>query len=187
LHSRSLRGNGEIASDSSGSVFTASEYSISGLLELHLEPSSDGWSGALAFAAEQTHRDRNDSVAGIGTLLETRTPGISLEVGRALSPSWTVSAGYEQSAYQVRGRIPDPTARGAFYQSILAPEIALYATSASSYALSASLRWRAHSRTGWYLHVRTVNATPNATFERTVYTPYGSRTRTSARLGVTMY
>lgn len=187
LRSRSLAGNGQIASDSSGTVFTANEYSIGGLLELHLKPSDDGWSGAVAFAAEQTRRDRNDHVAGIGTLLETRTPGISLEVGRALSPSWTVTAGYEQSVYQVRGRVPDPTARGALYQSILAPEIALYATSASSYALSASLRWRALARTGWYFDVRTVNATPEATFERTVYTPYGSRTRTSVRLGVTMY
>jgi hypothetical protein len=187
LRRTALSGNGTLALDSLGVIFTAVERALTGTAELRLLPISRGWTGLARLSVVNERRERADSVAQLRSVLETLTPSLMLEVGRAVSDALFLSAGYAVGVYQARGETPLPTAQGSFFRRLIAPELDLESTSAAPQALSVAARWQVRVGTAVWVSGRSESLGPSGT--RRLFTgisPTGSRTAQSLTFGVTV-
>jgi hypothetical protein len=182
----SLTGDGDLATDSTGTVFIATERAFEGLAELRLLPTVGGWTGLIAISLGSERRVRNDSVAVIGSDVKTFGPGISLEIGRALSSAVTLIGTGALVSRASNSAIPAPLLRGPVYQRLIAPEIGLYARDVVSSSVGLALRWNVSSHTGLWLSARSESVKPRGFASPNTFAPTGSRTASSVILGVIM-
>lgn len=182
----SLTGDGDLATDSAGTVFIATERAFDGLAELRLLPVTGGWTGLIALSIGYERRVRNDSVAVIGSDVKTFDPGVSLEIGRALSSAVTLIGTGALLSRASNSAIPAPLLRGQVYQRLIAPELGLYTRDVTASSAGAALRWDVSTHTGLWLSVRTESVKPRGFPTPTAFGPTGSRTASSVILGVVM-
>jgi len=183
-----LTGNGDLYADSGAVVFRAREHALTGSAEIRLLPTREGWTGLAVLSLVSDRREQRDSVADIWTDLSTVTPGIAVEAGKTVLKRLFVSVGAAYAMYSPSGTIPEPLARGAAYQEMIAPEIELEATEASVYALSLSLRWQVRDGMAVWVSTRTESLAPTTYGLQLAsgFRPDGSRTASSVVVGVTL-
>jgi hypothetical protein len=142
--------------------------------------------GAPLAPVVQARRERNDTVGGIWTDLETLTPGVAVEAGRKVLKRLFISAGYAYASYAPRGQIPEPAARGTAYKTLIAPEIE--ATPAITQAVSLSLRWQVRDGTALWATARSESLAPTTPglMRPTSFRPDGSRTASFVAFGVAL-
>lgn len=182
----SLTGDGDLATDSTGTVFIATERAFEGLAELRLLPAVGGWTGLIAISLGSERRVRNDSVAVIGSDVKTFGPGVSLEIGRSLSSAVTLIATGGLVSRASNSAIPAPLLRGPVYQRLIAPELDFYARDVAVASAGAALRWDVSTHTGLWLSARTESVRPRGLIGPTGFGPEGSRRASSVILGVVM-
>ena len=187
-HYTALAGNGDLAADSGAVVFRARERALTASAELRLLPTADGWTGVAVLSLLSDRRQRTDSVAGIGTDIRTLTPGIAVEAGRTVLKRFFVSAAAAYAEYSPTSTIPEPLARGAGYQQMIAPEIEVEATEASVYALSLSLRWQVRDGMAVWATARSESLAPTAFGLQLAsgFRPNGTRTASDVVVGVSL-
>jgi len=184
----SLKGNGDLATDSAGAVIRDRNHSLSGSAEFRLLPIGGGWTGVALISVVNERRERRDSVAGIWTDLETLTPGIAVEAGRTVLKRLFISAGAAYASYMPRGEIPEPLARGKVYTTLIAPEIEVYATEAAVQAFSLSARWQVRDGMALWASARSESLAPteNGLLRAAGLRPPGSRTAQYVAFGVAL-
>lgn len=179
---RALDGNGDLALDSTGSVFSAKERSWLGAAELRWTPDSS-WRALASLSIAGERRDRRDSVADVRTTLESRTPLIAIEIARQVTRQLELLVGLSRGIYQARGLIPNPAAQGSLYRRLIARELQLYATDARPESLTLAATWRLANRTKIWLLSRAEILTASDPQPQTVFTPAGDRRATTIVLG----
>lgn len=144
------------------------------------------WEVGAEFRLSQEWRKRFDSRVGVGSDLDMRSIGVSVEVLRRLGQELEVSATGNVSSYSPIGEIPNPASMGPEYRRWIGPEMALLATPASTRHLGVSLRWNRGSGQAYWVKLGvSVFGTGNLA---TVYPllPDGDRRSWSLGGGVTL-
>ncbi len=181
----SVVGDGTLALDTTGTVFTARERAFDARVELRRQPVSRGWSGLIAVTTRYERRVRKDLVALIGSDVATLAYGVSLEAGRTLSPAWTVFGTAALMHSISNSTLPEPRFQQAVYRRLIAPELDFYARDMTPYSIGAALKWEVSARTGLWLSARTEAVKPSGR-RPTPLGPDGSRTATAFVLGIVM-
>jgi hypothetical protein len=127
--------------------FNAHERVVDIHSELRLSPIAD-WAAVASASFLSEHRERNDSIAKLSTIVDGVTPAVSVEVGRRLVRDFTIIGGYAIARYSASGTIPSAALRGAVYRRVFAPELAIATSGATSQALTVAAHWQPRSATG---------------------------------------
>ncbi len=169
-----------------GVPFTADEtrWHVNGELR---GKTDNGWEAALRLDIKREDRRRSDGLAVASTDIRAWRPAAALEVARWLSATVALSAGMAVSEYNPSGSVPKATTLGPIYQNWLAPAVALAVTEATAHAFMGTLRWQALTRTGFWVQVRSENASPPDNRSGLLPgAPRGDRDRLRAAFGVVL-
>ena len=180
-----LNGDGDLALDATGTMFTAKERQLNAHAELRLLQAASGWTGLIAVTSRQERRHRNDLVAGIGSDIKTLDLGLAVEIGRALTPEITLLGTSALLSRVSNSAIPDPELRGIVYRRLIAPELDFYARNMVPWSVGGALRWQVSARTGLWLTARTETVQPRGQGP-TAFGPRGDRTISTVLVGLVM-
>ncbi len=181
-----LTGDGDLALDSAGTVFTATERAFEGRAELRRLRSAGGWSGLIAVKSRYENRVRNDSIAVIGSKIQTAGLGVELELGHPLAPGVAFLASGGLVSQASSAAIPAPLVQGAVYQRLIAPELDFYARDLTPWSAGLALRWQASARTALWLAGHAEGVSPRGPMGPTGYTGSAGRSASSVVLGVVL-
>lgn len=163
---------------------TTAERETNGSAELRFATPSGRWSALARGSIMSEHRERNDSIAGVGTIINGTTPGIAIELGRKLSSRVMLVGGYAFARYSGTGTIPSAASRGAVFQRIFAPELDIATSVLVSQAFSGVLLWQARPAASVWFSGRSEQLSSSSA-DRPL-APQGERTGTTFSLGVIM-
>jgi len=167
--------------DLQGDIFRSKESVLRASADLRY--TSPPWTAAALFSLGREKRTRHDYIVRVYSDIESWTPGLGLEVARAVGPATTASLGLALSAYSATSIIPNPEALGPVYNLLIAPELALYATRAVPLTAALAVRHRLGEATAIYVRALRESLEPSGS-ESTELAPTGERTLWSMALGV---
>jgi hypothetical protein len=172
--------------DLEGDIFRANESALVVTSDFRITPTASRWGGALGLSFRRESRDRRDAVAEFGTDIEGWVHAATLEVAHWFSERFLASAGYAGAFYSRTARIPDPSDLGPAYQSLVAPELAYYATESLSHQAALTFRWNPQGRTSLWVQGRYGALKPLESQVPLQYAPEGDRQSWSLGLGVVL-
>jgi len=182
---------GRIATlDGEANVFPAStglttaEREANGSIELRLGKPSDRWLALVRASLLSEHRERNDSLAGVGTIIDGITPGVAVEIGRKVSSRLMLIGGYGLARYSGSGTIPSAASRGPLFQQIFAPELDIATSVLQAQAATFAGHWQMKPGTAIWVTGR-VERLVSQSADRPL-APGGHRAARSVSFGVTM-
>lgn len=156
-------------------------------LEGRLLPGSDGWGGALRLGLDREGRRRFDPTAPALSDLTLWRQEAAFEVARRIGGGPTAALGYGIGVHDATGAIPNPSEQGSIYQRLIAPEMALYGSRATTQATALTLRWPVGRGVATWGQTRYASLSPA---ERpavgTRFRPDGTRSGWTVSLGVVL-
>jgi uncharacterized protein DUF6850 len=179
-----LRGDGDLALDSTGVIFRAAERAFVGTAELRVLPDTAGWSLVVGVQVRLEHRLRDALTVPIAAEVTGLTSGVSVEVGRALSRRLFATATVGFASYSANSSFPSP-ALGPVYRSYLLPEYDLASRPAQSWLGAIGVRWMAGPQTSLWIRATGEVVSPSKPGP-TSFGPDGSRSTIGTAAGVTL-
>lgn len=163
--------------DLNDAVFFRSDEDVTqGSLELRYVPRASPWRVTAAFVFIREQRVRRDFIADVRSEFSSWAPGGRMEIARRFR-STTLNVGAAASGYTPVALIPDASAMGPVYQTLVAQELALYALRATSVAGTVGAAYR-RGRTTLALAVIAERLSERGNEATTLaFAPTGSRTR----------
>lgn len=188
LHARTVRlaGDADLALDSTGSIFHASESALDTELELRKLSPGGGWSGALTVGIARESRSRRDSTIALATTVTSTTSSVALELGRSLGSRGFAAAGAALAYYGPTSSTPNVASRGPIYRYYFAPEYALYSSRARPSAVSFLFRYRVSKNANLWSSGRLERLSSAESPPFSPFVPGGSRTAGSFSAGITV-
>lgn len=143
-------------------VFLVEQSRVSAAGELRLRPPAErsGWGAALRFGIRAVPWEQVDRLVELSSDLEITRPEISASLARQFGSSVTLAGSYGIAFHDASGSLPDPDEQGPAYRRLIAPELALYAASATPQAVSGLLRWQTSDRVDLWLYGRFGTVSP---------------------------
>ncbi len=181
-----MGGEGALATDTTGFVFTARESGFFSSAELRLVPTPGSWEGSVALGLSRESRTRSDSITRIGTIVTSFTPSLAVELGRPLGERWAFALGGTVAHYGPTSTLPTPGSLNTTYRGYVVPEYAVYATRARVFALSALVRYRVSGRSELWISGRVEGLSPTDPAVAPYTRPVGSRSGLGLVAGVTV-
>jgi hypothetical protein len=135
-----LAGDARLA-DLDGVVFRSSESELTLSAELRFAPAGVPWTVIAAYDLVRTRHLRYDFIAEVGADLVEWTPGVALAVMREFGRA-TIGLGASGADHSAVGAIPDATALGPVYQTLVAPGMTFAASRARPLRLTGSVGYR---------------------------------------------
>jgi len=180
-----LRGDGDLALDSTGVILQAAERAACAAVELRLGPDTIGWSLAVGVQVRWEYRLRDALTVPIAAHVMGLTEGASVEVGRAFSPRLFATATVGFAAYSANSSFPSPTALGPVYRSYILPEYDLASRPAQPWLGAVAVQWKVGPRTSLWVRATGERVSPTRSGP-TSFGPDGSRSVVGASVGVTL-
>lgn len=181
-----LRGEGDLALDTLGVIFRAAERSLAGSAELRLSPDSLGWGLVLGAQVRYERRKRDDLSLPIGSKVTGLTTGVSVEVGRQVSPGVLITATVAYAGYSANSAFPSPFALGPVYRAYVLPEYDMASRTAHPWLGAVGVRWRVGPITSLWMRTIGERVSPTRQQGPTAFGPSGSRSVVGASIGVTL-
>lgn len=154
-----LTGDGDLALDSTGTVFTARERSGRVRLEARLAAGGP-WLAVASASLHYERRTRTDLTLGVSSDIRATAPAVALEVGRSLAgPLRLVVTGAVLRSLATAS-LPDPDVRGPLFRRLVAPELDLEARGATSIVVGAMLQWEVRSQMTLWVSARRERLSP---------------------------
>jgi hypothetical protein len=172
--------------DLEGNIFRANENALVVTSDIRIAPTTSRWSGALGLSVRRESRDRRDAVAEFGTDIEGWVHAATLEVAHWFSERFLASAGYARSYYSRTARLPNPSDLGPAYQSLVAPELAYYATESISHQAALTFRWSPQTRNSLWMQARYGVLEPRGGGDPLQFAPQGERKSWSLAFGIVL-
>jgi hypothetical protein len=180
-----LRGDGDLALDSTGVMFQAAERAASASAELRVLPDTVGWSLVVGLHVRWEYRLRDALTVPIAAHVTGLTEGVSFELGRSFSPRVLASATLGFASYSANSSFPSPTALGAVYRTYVLPEYDLASRPAQPLLGAVAVQWKVSPRTSLWMRATGERASPTKQGP-TSFGPEGSRSVVGASVGVTL-
>jgi len=133
-----------------GIVFTVDEERFIGDLDARLGLGR-GWRAGVHVGVRRDTDDRRDLLAQATSNIRSWQGGAALELARVFSRRFAASIGGRFSSYGPSGEIPDPDDLGPVYRRFIGPGLALQLAEAFNAAGTATLRFQAAERTGFWV------------------------------------
>ncbi len=156
--------------------FHADEDVTQGSLELRYVPRKLPWRVTAAFVVIRERRIRSDFIADVRSEIRSWAPGGRVEVSRRFR-STTVSVGVAASGYMPVAVIPDASAMGPVYRTLVAQELALYALRATSVAATVGAGYRIRRTTLALVAIAARLSERGREVTNLAFAPTGSRTQ----------
>lgn len=122
-----------------GAIFRARQRGFTGFVDLRATDADSVWIAGLRVSVGRETRLHRDFLVRAAEDIAATSPGLSVEVGRWVSERVALSLGGGSSRYAPSGTIPDSGMFGRIQPELVAPELALHAAAARTYAASATL------------------------------------------------
>lgn len=180
-----LRGDGDLALDTTGVIFRAAEREIVGSAEIHVLPERLRWGFAVGLQVRWEHRKRDALTVPIAAEVTGLTNSVTVHLGKRLSDRMFVSATVGSASYSANSSFPAPGALGPVYRTYQLPEYDLASRSAQPWFGALSLRWAAGPRTSLWIVATGERVSPTKPGP-TSFGPEGSRSVVSMTLGVSL-
>jgi len=180
-----LHGDGDLALDSNGVIFQATEREWTSSAELRLLPDTRGWALMAGIQVRWETRLRDALTVPIAARITALTNSVVVEAGRALSGTLLASGTAGYAYYSSSAAFPAPTALGQIYRTYILPEYDLASRPAQAWLAAINLRWAANARTWLWTEVSAEQVAP-ARPGPTSFGPEGSRRTLLAAAGVTI-
>lgn len=180
-----LRGDGDLALDSTGVMFQAAERAASALAELRVLPDTVGWSVVVGVQVRWEYRLRDALTVPIAAHVTGLTEGVSVEVGRAVSPRVFATATLGFASYSANSSFPAPTALGTVYRTYILPEYDLASRAAQPWLGGVAVQWKVGPRTSLWVSATGERVSPTKEGP-TSFGPRGSRSVVGVTVGVTL-
>ena len=184
-HYTRLSGNGDLALDSTGVMFQAAERAASTSAELRVLPDTVGWSLVVGVQVRWEYRLRDALTVPIAAHVTGLTNGVSVEVGRAISPRVFATATLGFASYSANSSFPSPTALGPVYRAYILPEYDLASRPAQPWLGAVAVQWKVSPKTSLWIRATGKRVAPTKP-GLTSYGPSGSRSVIDATVGVTL-
>jgi hypothetical protein len=180
-----LRGDGDLALDSTGVIFRAAERAFLGSAEVRVQPDTVGWAFVVGVQVRWEYRLRDALTVPIAAEVTGLTTGVSVEVGRVFSPRLFATATLAYAGYSANSSFPAPTALGPVYRTYVLPEYDLASRPAHPMLGAVGVRWTVGPRTSlWF--TGTAERVSTSKPGPTSFGPVGSRSVVGATVGVTL-
>jgi hypothetical protein len=180
-----LRGNGDLALDSTGVIFQAVERAVVTSADLRVLPDTGGWALVVGVQVRWEHRLRDALTVPIAAEITGLTSGVSVEVGRVLSPRVFATATIGSASYSANSSFPSPTALGPVYRAYVLPEYDLASRPAQLWMGAVGVRWTVSPGTSLWMRATGERVSPTRPGP-TSFGPSGSRSVVGATIGVTL-
>lgn len=180
-----LRGAGDLALDTVGVIFRAAERAASAAAELRILPDTVGWALVVGVQVRWEHRLRDAVTVPVAAEVTGLTNGLSVEVGRALSPGVFAAVTLGYASYSANSSFPDPTALGSVYRIYVLPEYDLASRPAQPWLGAVGVQWTVGPGTSLWMRATGERVSPTRRGP-TSFGPSGSRSVVSATVGVTL-
>jgi hypothetical protein len=185
-HYTTLTGAGDLALDTLGVIFQASEDAFLGTAEVRVQPDTVGLALAVGVQVRLEHRVRNALTVPIAGQVTGLTEGVSLELGWVFSPKLFLGATLASAVYSANSAFPKPLALGEVYRDYWFGDFDLAARTSEPWLGALAARWTASARTSlWISLTGETLSTPTTSFSATGAN--GSRTALGATAGVTLW
>lgn len=184
LHYTTLRGEGDLALDSSGVIFTANESAVLASAEIRVLPDTLRWALVIGLATRWEHRLRDDITVPIAGEVTGLTNSVSIELGKYLSPQWFFTMRLGVAGYSANSSYPAPSSIGATYQTYILPEYDLASRPAQPRLGAIGLRWAVSPRTAVWFTATGQRVSPTQQGLTASFGPTGSRSLVTASVGV---
>ena len=179
-----LRGDGDLALDSTGVIFRASESAIVGSAEVRVLPDSSHLAVAIGLQVRWEHRQRDALTVPIAAEVTGLTNSVTIVLGRQLSSRLFGTATLGTAGYSANSSYPAPYALGPIYQTYELPEYDLASRPAHPWLGAIGLRWTASPRTSLWLTAAAQHVSPSKEGLTASFGPRGSRSFVDLSVGV---
>ena len=180
-----LRGDGDLALDSTGVMFQAAERAASMSAELRVLPDTVGWSLVVGVQIRWEYRLRDALTVPIAAHVTGLTEGVSVELGRTVSPRVFATATLGFASYSANSSFPSPTALGPVYRTYILPEYDLASRGALPWLGGVAVQWKVGPRTSLWVSATGERVSPTKQGP-TSFGPKGSRSMLGVSAGVTL-
>lgn len=180
-----LRGDGDLALDSTGVMFEAAERVASTSVELRVLPDTVGWSLVVGVQVRWEYRLRDALTVPIAAHVTGLTEGVSVELGRTISPRVFATATLGLASYSANSSFPSPAALGPVYRTYMLPEYDLASRPALPWLGALAIQWKVGPRTAVWIKATGERVAPTKQGP-TSFGPEGSRSVVGASVGVTL-
>ncbi|PYP55242.1 MAG: hypothetical protein DMD40_13945 [Gemmatimonadetes bacterium] len=184
LRYTTLRGDGDLALDSSGVIFRATERAIVGSAEIRVLPDSSRLALAIGLQVRLEHRLRDALTVPIAAEVTGLTNSVTVQLGRQLSTRLFGTATLGTASYSANSRYPAPYALGSIYRTYELPEYDLASRPAHPLLGAIGLRWTASPRTSLWLTAAGQHVSPSKEGLTASFGPSGSRSFVDLSVGV---
>ena len=179
-----LRGDGDLALDSTGVIFRANESAIVGSAEVRVLPDSSHLAVAIGLQVRWEHRQRDALTVPIAAEVTGLTNSVTIVLGRQLSSRLFGTATLGTAGYSANSSYPAPYALGSIYQTYELPEYDLASRPAHPWLGAIGLRWTASPRTSLWLTAAAQHVSPSKEGLTASFGPRGSRSFVDLSVGV---
>jgi hypothetical protein len=179
-----LRGDGDLALDSSGVIFSANESAIVGSAEVQVLPDSTRLAVAVGLQVRWEHRRRDALTVPIAADVTGLTNSVTVQLGRQLSSRLFGTATFGTANYSANSSYPAPGTLGPTYQNYGLPEYDLASRPAHPLLGAIGLRWTASARTSLWFTATGQRVSPSKEGLTSAFGPTGSRSVVTASFGV---
>jgi len=179
-----LRGDGDLALDSTGVIFSANESAILGSGELRVLPDSTRLAVAVGLQVRWEHRRRDALTVPIAGEVTGLTNSVTIQLGRQLSSRLFGTATLGTANYSANSSYPAPGTLGPTYQTYGLPEYDLASRPAHPLLGAIGVRWTASARTSLWFTATGQRVAPSKEGLTSAFGPTGSRSLVTASFGV---
>jgi hypothetical protein len=163
--------------DLDGAIFRAEEEGLQADATLRIAPRASAWEFGAVIATQRESRRQRDLLSSLRANIEAWSPGVSIEIARALGARTALSGGYAVREYAPTSHIFGADSLGTVVQQLVAPHLEYESTPKRVQAASLTLRTRVAATTA-LLAVRhewlSVSGSPSST----PFRPQGTRSGT---------
>jgi len=181
---RTLDGDG-VRGDIELRNFTSDESRLEAGGELRLLPGS-GWEAAASARVVRESRRRGDLIENTFSDISSWEPTVAGEIARHLSERFAVAVGGAFASYAPTATTPDPSEIGEAYAEWTAPELGLYATEATAWGATMTMRAQPGETVFVWLRGRYGSVSAGTVDNPQPDTPTGDRDGWGLSLGVTL-
>jgi hypothetical protein len=179
-----LRGDGDVALDSTGVIFRANESTIVGSAEVRVLPDSTRLAVVVGLQVRWEHRLRDALTVPIAAEVTGLTNSVTIRLGRQLSSRLFGTATLGTGSYSANSSYPAPTALGPIYRTYILPEYDLASRPAHPWLGDIGLRWTVSPRTSLWFAATGQHVSPSKEGLTASFGPEGSRSVVTASFGV---
>jgi hypothetical protein len=181
----SLQGTADLAQDTVGVIFDATERVLTWHTELRRNLGDGSWGAVFAADLRYEHRVRDALTIPIAATVTGLTTGFSVELSRAVSSRLALLGTLAAASYSANSAYPAPNTLGPTYRNWLLGEFDLGARKAKPWLLALGTAWRASPATSvWGLGQ--LERVAGDRIGPTGLGPLGSRHMLSVAAGVTL-